>query len=105
MQSINPDNPPKPCDYFHMIGGTSTGGLIALMLGRLSMTVDEAIDEYNRLSPKIFTKLRHRLSWKGQLQGRFDHEEIEEGIQDLLERRGLDRDALLQEPSTSSCKT
>jgi patatin-like phospholipase/acyl hydrolase len=23
---INPDSPPKPCDYFDMIGGTSTGG-------------------------------------------------------------------------------
>lgn len=26
MQSINPNKPPKPCEYFHMIGGTSTGG-------------------------------------------------------------------------------
>jgi patatin-like phospholipase/acyl hydrolase len=26
MISINSENPPKPCDYFEMIGGTSTGG-------------------------------------------------------------------------------
>ena len=29
--------PAKPCDYFDLIGGTSTGGLIAIMLGLLGM--------------------------------------------------------------------
>jgi patatin-like phospholipase/acyl hydrolase len=28
MESINPDAPPKPCDHFDMIGGTSTGGCV-----------------------------------------------------------------------------
>jgi hypothetical protein len=27
MQAANKDNPPKPCNFFDMIGGTSTGGL------------------------------------------------------------------------------
>ena len=26
MEAVNPEKPPKPCDYFDMIGGTSTGG-------------------------------------------------------------------------------
>jgi len=26
MESIDPERPPKPCDYFDVIGGTSTGG-------------------------------------------------------------------------------
>lgn len=26
MLQIDEKNPPKPCDYFDMIGGTSTGG-------------------------------------------------------------------------------
>ena len=28
---------PLPCQFFDLIGGTSTGGLIAIMLGRLRM--------------------------------------------------------------------
>lgn len=32
---------PRPCDYFNLMGGTSTGGLIAIMLGRLRMTTME----------------------------------------------------------------
>jgi patatin-like phospholipase/acyl hydrolase len=26
MLAEDPENPPKPCEYFDMIGGTSTGG-------------------------------------------------------------------------------
>lgn len=26
MKTVDPKTPPKPCDYFDMIGGTSTGG-------------------------------------------------------------------------------
>jgi len=33
----SPELYPRPCDYFDLICGTSTGGLIALMLGRLRM--------------------------------------------------------------------
>lgn len=32
----------RPCQYFDLIGGTGTGGLIAIMLGRLGM-VDLAL--------------------------------------------------------------
>lgn len=45
---------PRPCDYFDLIIGTSTGGLIALMLGRLGMSVDACIEAYKKLSKDIF---------------------------------------------------
>ncbi|KAL2025831.1 hypothetical protein VTO58DRAFT_103014 [Aureobasidium pullulans] len=60
MNAIDPDDPPKPCDYFDVIGGTSTGGLIAIMLGRLDMSVDECINAYTELSEKVFQK-KHRI--------------------------------------------
>ena len=39
----------RPCHYFDYIGGSSTGGLIALMTGRLRMSVDEALISYQKL--------------------------------------------------------
>ena len=33
------DSAPLPCEYFDLIGGTSTGGIIAIMLGRLRMVM------------------------------------------------------------------
>ena len=32
METIDPGRPPKPCEYFDMIGGTSTGGYVLLAL-------------------------------------------------------------------------
>ncbi|KAI5776410.1 acyl transferase/acyl hydrolase/lysophospholipase [Geopyxis carbonaria] len=47
-----------PWQYFDMIGGTSTGGLIALLLGRLKMTINECIDIYMDLARDIFGKAK-----------------------------------------------
>lgn len=35
MHRISPLEEIRPCEVFDMIGGTSTGGIIAIMLGRL----------------------------------------------------------------------
>ncbi|KAG8740353.1 hypothetical protein FRC10_004465 [Ceratobasidium sp. 414] len=43
-----------PADFFDLIIGTSTGGIMALMLGRLRMGVDDCIKSYQQLSSKIF---------------------------------------------------
>ena len=50
-----------PCHYFDYVGGASTGGLVAIMLGRLRMSVDEAMREYMKLSANVFEKPSSRL--------------------------------------------
>ena len=97
MSAVDPDSPPKPCDYFDLIGGTSTGGLIAVMLGRLRMTVDECVTAYTTLSDRVFEKKSHRVNIKGKLQGRFDAAELERAIKQILRGRGLDENALLKD--------
>ena len=45
----------RPCDYFDLFGGTSTGGLLAIMLGRLQMDASSCIVAYRSLSKQIFS--------------------------------------------------
>ena len=121
MEVVDLESPPKPCDYFDMIGGTSTGGfvgdvvrharcianyysLIAIMLGRLRMTVDDCIDAYVSLSDRLSQKQRHRMTIKGNVQGRFDSDELERAIKAIVVRQGLEADTLLKDSPDAKCK-
>ncbi|KAK4251063.1 kinesin light chain [Corynascus novoguineensis] len=102
MVAVDPDAPPRPCDCFDMIGGTNTGGLIAIMLGRLRMTVDECIEAYTLLSDEVLEK-SHRVNINGELLDRFDATKLEQVVKEILAARGLGEDALLEDRD-SSCK-
>lgn len=104
MKAVNPDSPPKPCDYFDMIGGTSTGGLIAIMLGRLQMTVDECIAAYTSLSNKVFEKKHHRFTLGLKVQGRFSSTELEKVVKEMVRGRGLGQGTLLKDSPDARCK-
>lgn len=45
---------PKPCDHFDLIVGTGTGGLIAIMLGRLRLDIETCKELYVRLTRMVF---------------------------------------------------
>ena len=49
-----PHQVPKPCDYFDLIAGTGTGGLIAIMLGRLRMNTKDCMRVYVQMTRKVF---------------------------------------------------
>jgi predicted acylesterase/phospholipase RssA len=58
---MNNYEPLKPCDYFDLIGGTSTGGIIAIMLSRLRLDCKQCIEVYSKLAEQIF---KHDKSFK-----------------------------------------
>ena len=58
---VTPSSKWLPCHYFDYIAGTSTGGLIAIMLGRLRMSVDEALHQYQELAANVFEKPSSRI--------------------------------------------
>ncbi|KAI1458357.1 FabD/lysophospholipase-like protein, partial [Annulohypoxylon moriforme] len=79
-----------PCHYFDYIGGTSTGGLIAIMLGRFRMTVEDCIDEYTNLAGEVFGHPRrlHDLNTYGLIKRcKYDTKKFEAVIKDVITRR------------------
>ncbi|KAJ6120164.1 protein kinase subdomain-containing protein [Penicillium sp. IBT 18751x] len=105
--------PVKPCEVFDLIGGTSTGGLIAIMLGRLEMDVDQCIDAYSDLTAAVFGKKLHSIpiNFKGDITARFDSATLESAIQKVIEDNGFSKQDLFndgtgfKDGTTHGCKT
>ena len=100
---------PKPCDYFDMICGTSTGGLIAIMLGRLEMSIDQCIEAYIEMMDVIFDpKDRRRLPFKirnGKVQPKYKTKHIEQAIKQVITKAGCTSDDRFRGTKESACKT
>ena len=41
MEAIDRENPPKPCDFFDMIGGTGSGGCVTFLAYLHTTTTNE----------------------------------------------------------------
>ncbi|KAH6665502.1 acyl transferase/acyl hydrolase/lysophospholipase [Halenospora varia] len=109
MESVrqyeNPElgDPPQPCDYFDIIGGTSTGGLLAIMLGRLRMDLVSCRVAYKALATRIFQQSWVRLpgqnyydNWRGNPM--YSGEALKSSIQEIVsERLTMKEKATLQE--------
>jgi hypothetical protein len=74
------------------------------MLGRLKMSVSDCITAYLSLSDRVFRKTRHRVTVKGQVQGRFDAEELARAVREVVAKQGLQEDALLKDAPEAECK-
>ncbi|KAK5704107.1 hypothetical protein LTR97_003120 [Elasticomyces elasticus] len=63
--------------------GTSTGGLIATILGRLRMTVTEGLELYQKVGDDLFGKRRSNIP----LRTKYHHEPLEKAVQDIVGAR------------------
>ncbi|KAF1824484.1 FabD/lysophospholipase-like protein, partial [Dissoconium aciculare CBS 342.82] len=74
---------PKPCDHFDLIAGNGTGGLIAIMLGRLRLDLDTCKEVYVRMTRRVFESDKTLLGMplKGTM---FKATKLEESIRDCV---------------------
>ena len=74
------------CDYFDLIGGTSTGSIIAACLAT-GMDVDTVVQSYMNLGGKIFGKKRSFWNpletWKF-LKAEYDYTALEQSLKDVF---------------------
>jgi len=69
-------------DYYDLIGGTSTGAIIATLLS-LGNSVEDITKLYLKLGNKIFTKRKHILNWwyfKFLLSSEYNHKILEKEL-------------------------
>jgi hypothetical protein len=85
------DQIPKPCDYFDLIVGTGTGGLIAIMLGRLRLDLETCKDVYVRMTRKVFEtdKTIAGIPYRSTL---FKASKLEEAIQECVREHTIFED-------------
>ena len=77
---------------------------MAIMLGRLQMSVDDCIKVYADMSDKIFTKQKHRINIRGTVQARFDTTALENAIKDAIKRQNVQVDEKLFSRDPAQCK-
>ncbi|RYN91435.1 hypothetical protein AA0119_g10441 [Alternaria tenuissima] len=102
MEQIKDDHEleetPRPCDYFDLIGGTSTGGIIAIMLGRLGMTVQQCLEAYKQMAEKAFTPKANRITRVFSLpsppKGEFSATSLANAIKDIVKEYTGDAEAV-----------
>lgn len=97
---------PRPADYFELAAGTSTGGIIGIMLFRLRMTVKDTITQYFKIGKDVFSPKVYGLNIgkvlpvgmasfinnsKNLVQdSRFDDASLKKAIDDVVAEFGLD---------------
>ncbi|KAI5797272.1 acyl transferase/acyl hydrolase/lysophospholipase [Pyronema domesticum] len=93
---------PRPCMFFDLIGATSTGGLIAIMFGRLQISTTEAVEAYTEFSGSIFQEKKWRVQ-----NGSYKATKLKEAFQKIIAKYSTSQhpDKIMLDTRETSCKT
>ncbi|KAL1761367.1 acyl transferase/acyl hydrolase/lysophospholipase [Schizophyllum commune] len=88
---------PLPCEYFDIIAGSGTGGLIAILLGRLRLSIEHAIECYTRIVNHVFAQFKQ--------DGSFKTTALDKVLKEIAHRFGTGENMSLYESRPPPCKT
>jgi hypothetical protein len=81
--------------------------LIAIMLGRLEMDVDECISAYNKLIKAVSEEKSSWLpvSWMGRTTAQFDSNRLRSAIEEVIGSKGASTADVLNNGKLHGCRT
>jgi hypothetical protein len=81
--------------------------LIAIMLGRLEMDVEECIATYSNFAEAVFGERLSSIpfNFKGGVKSRFDSAKLESAIQGIVKKSGVPEAELFNNGKEHGCKT
>lgn len=89
-----------------MLSATNVGRLIAIMIGRLEMDVDECISAYTKLMKTVFEQKLHRVpsSLSGKIQSQFDSTKLRDAINKVITGKGFSPADLFDDGQPRGCR-
>ncbi|KAA1136445.1 hypothetical protein PGTUg99_032047 [Puccinia graminis f. sp. tritici] len=96
---------PLPCEIFEMICGIGTGGIIALLLGRLRLDISVAIEAYLQIVRQVFRQSKGVIA-AVRKKTRFSATKLEAVIREVVKRISGQEELYLADQDTRPlCRT
>ena len=94
------------CDLLSAAFFTNGHRLIAIMLGRLEMDVDDCISAYRKLMESVFGEKSSWLpiGWTGGTKPRFDAMRLKNAIEGVITCQGFSKTYHLNDEQPRGCK-